>query len=269
MVRKKLFNIIVFVVASVSVATGAPSGEFAARPVAAVVSGRITSKSGQPLDKGMVFFFDSKTGPPPSDTQYWRVPDEATEIGQDGNFRTALPAGRYYIAAIKKLSGERIGPPVEGDLFFISEDKQGTPRLHVLKSGEPTDLGVLSTAASFVRKPVKEGVTAMEGVVVGEENKPAAGILIFAFTTSTFIGRPLYVSDKTDRDGRFSLKVAAGGEYYLKARDSYGGGPPPKGGLMGDYGGATPKAVKVKTGAVTKGVEITVTPFPGRGREQQ
>jgi hypothetical protein len=60
--------------------------------------------------------------------------------------------------------------------------------------------------------------------------------------------------------------VDVGGTYYLRARDIYGGGPPVPGSIIGQYGGNEPQGVVVNTGEITKGIDITVDRFKGRGQ---
>jgi hypothetical protein len=53
--------------------------------------------------------------------------------------------------------------------------------------------------------------------------------------------------------------VDKGGNYFLRVRDIYGGGPPVKGAIMGGYGQEKATSVNVKTGEITEGIDITVT----------
>jgi hypothetical protein len=75
----------------------------------------------------MVYFFNEKAGPPPSATRYWRVPGEAFGTDGNGRFVAEIPEGRYYMGAIRKNSGEPVGPPGNGDPFFVSQDEKGNP----------------------------------------------------------------------------------------------------------------------------------------------
>jgi hypothetical protein len=79
------------------------------------------------------------------------------------------------------------------------------------------------------------------------------------------VGKPLFISEKTGKDGRYILRVHQGGNYFLKIRNSYGGGAMKAGEIMGSYGQEKPMAVEVKTGAVAKGINITGISFPGQG----
>lgn len=233
------------------------------------VSGQFTARDGAPLADGQAFFFSEATGPAPSETKYWRVPDHVVPLDGNGRFSVELPAGKYYIGVIRRSAGrQHIGPPEEGDLFLGAQGVEGRQiPLYVVKGGEKNDLGVLSGAAPFRRGTVRygAGITAIEGVVLFPDGKPAEGALVFGYLSSTMVGRPTFVSDRTGREGRFLLRVDTGGTYYLKVRDIYGGGPPAAGSIMGAYGQEKPTEVSVKTGERTAGITIKVIRFPGRG----
>lgn len=265
MIRSAMASVFLFV----CVLTGAAFAHDEPQAVKrGTISGQIMSKSGGPMAGGTVFFFNDASGPPPSSSRYWRVPDEAFEVDNNGRFTAELSEGKYYLGAIRKLTGEPIGPPQEGDLFFISQDKTGKPKQHVLKKGETMDIGIVAEAAPFSRATLaKEGITSVEGAILDAEDKPVEGVLVFAFMTQNMVGRPLFISDKTGRDGRYLLRVYEGGKYYLRVRSNYGGGPPAEGEIMGVYRDNEP--VVVKTGESKKGVNIKASKFPGRGPKKE
>ncbi|KAF0217380.1 MAG: hypothetical protein FD174_3346 [Geobacteraceae bacterium] len=232
------------------------------------VSGQLMIKGGGPMSGGMVFLYNIATGPPPSSDKYWRVPDFVAETDDKGRFSVELLEGKYCLGAIKREAKKLIGPPIEGDYLFISRDEKGTPREYVIKKGEKLDVGVIAEAVPYKRSVVKEGITAIEGYVQDADGKPVEGVLVFAFVTPTIVGKPLFVSDKTAKDGKYILRVHAGGNYYLKTRNVYGGGPPLSGEIVDSYGEQAPVApveVRVKTGEIVKGINLKGVKFPGRG----
>lgn len=233
------------------------------------VTGTIMLKGAGPMAGGLVFLFNDASGPPPSPDRYWRVPDEIVPTNHEGKFTAELVAGRYYLGAIKRQSGQRIGPPEEGDFFFTSTDKGGKPKAYSIKKGETLDIGVVADAVPFKKSPATAGVTAIEGVVLGVDGKPVDGALVFAFLTPAMVGKPLFVSERTGKDGRYILRVHEGGKYYLKVRDVYGGGPPEAGNVIGGHGEKEPVGVVVKSGDAAKAIDITVIRFPGRGPKQE
>jgi hypothetical protein len=229
--------------------------------------GRLLMEDGSPMSGGSVFFFNDATGPRPSEERYWRVPDAVGTIGEAGRFSMELPAGKYYLGAMKKISSEKnVGPPCEGDYFLKGQDAMGNPRPFFVKKGETTDIGTIAGGAPFKREVVKygEGITSIEGVVCDSEGLPVEGVAVFGYKKSAARGRPLFTSDKTGKDGKYILRVDAGGKYYLKVRDVYGGGPPVNGAIVGNYWQEGPVEASVRTGEVTKGVDIKVTRLPGK-----
>lgn len=232
------------------------------------LTGTVMTKSGVPLAGGTIYLFSESSGPPPSVTKYWRVPDEAFPIEDTGRFAAKVPEGRYFLGAIKKSFPEQLGPPQDGDLFFISQDDTGLPHIHAVKKGEQADIGVVREAVPFSRSSiVKEGITSFEGMVTDADGKPLEGALVFGFLSESMIGRPLYVSDRTGKDGRYLLRLAQGGTYYLRVRSHYGGGPPVEGEIMGVYGERA--AMSIKTGESKKNVDIKTSKFPGRGPKKE
>lgn len=231
------------------------------------ISGQLLTTKGEPMAGGMVYFFDTTVGPPPAHEKYWRVPDFMKRLDNDGKFTIALPEGQYYMGATRKPAGKPIGPPREGDYFFISADDKGIPITYNVKSSSSIDLGKIAKAVTFKSNTVNygKGTTAIEGVVLDDEGKPVEGAFVFAFVSAIKVGRPLFTSDPTGKDGKFILRVHDSGKYYLKVRSMYGGGPPVAGELIGNYGEKEPLAVSVQKGDRMTGLTIKVRKFPGRG----
>ena len=235
------------------------------------ISGQLMIKDDVPMSGGRVFFFKDTSGPPPSQEKYWRVPDYIVDIDNNGRFSAVLSEGKYYLGAVKTISGEKIGPPKEGDIFYAGVDERGKQKTYIINQGQETDLGVITGAVPFKRSVVKftDGITAIEGTVLDIEGKPVEGALVFAFLTPSRIGKPLFASERTGKDGRYIIRVHEGGNYYLKARSLYGGGLPKTGEIIGDFGEKGPVAVNVKNGEKLRGVDIKVKRFIGRGPKAQ
>ncbi|HEY3309489.1 MAG TPA: carboxypeptidase-like regulatory domain-containing protein [Desulfuromonadaceae bacterium] len=255
--RRVLFIILVLTLA---VTSGVTAGE----SMKGKIKGVVQSRDGKPLSKGMVYFFNEAIGPSPMPEKYWRVPDVVEPLDDAGTFAVELPAGTYFIGAIlRKGSNEIIGPPSEGDLYYA-----GTQKYWVNQS-VPSDAGIIKGADPFSRSLITKtaGITALEGYVIDEAGKPVENAMVFAHKQSTMNDRPLFVSERTNRDGAFRLRVGEAGSYYLRIRDIYGGGAPEDGAFMGAYGGKNPKAVTVKTGEVLRGIKLNgekfVRPKPG------
>jgi len=231
------------------------------------LSGQILTTGGTPLAGGMVHFFNDAAGPPPSQDKYWRVPDFMQALDSDGRFTVVLPEGNYYLGAIKRVSGKTVGPPREGDYFYISADGKGLPKAYSIKGTAQVDLGRMAKAFPFKSSTVNygNGITAIGGTVLDMEGKPVENAFVFAFVSAAAVGRPLFASDPTGRDGKFILRVSDGGTYFLRARSVYGGGPPVAGEIIGEYGEKEPVAVTVNKGDRLSGFVIKVRKFTGRG----
>lgn len=232
------------------------------------LSGQIMIKDGGPMSGGMVVFFDAGTGPPPDPDRFVRTPDQIGDLDEEGKFRIMLPVGKYYMGAIKRMSGEMIGPPQDGDYFFIRRDKDGIAVAYIIEKDKSQSVGVVSEAVPFKRK-IAEGVSGISGTIIDMSGNPVGGAIVFAYITETMTGIPPFTSYKTGPDGKYFIAVDKGGNYYLRVRDVYGGGPPVAGSVMGGYGEEKPAAVAVKTGELTQGITIKVVRHFERGPKGQ
>ena len=237
---------------------------YAAHPLRAAgargtVSGQIIIKGQGPMIGGMVFFLDEAEGIPPSSTRYWRVPTHAFRLNENSGFSVSLPEGTYFMGAIERASGELLGPPEEGDYFFVSQDSRGNPKRLTVWKNANIDLGILDDAAQFKRGNLaSKGITAIEGLIHDIHGNPAEGMIVAAYTNQEMYGKPVFVSERVGKDGRFVLRVDKGGTFYLIARADYTGGPPAPEEFIGFTRESRP--VKVKTGKISKGVDITIWP---------
>jgi len=223
-------------------------------PGTGTVMGQIGIKDVGPMMGGTIFFYDSASGPAPSSAKYWRVPTHSFRVDTNSRFTAKIPEGTYYIGAIERKSGESLGPPQEGDYFFIGRDKNGKPKELTVWSNSVVDLQMLSGAEPFTRATLaQKGITAIQGVLRDDYGQPMEGMLVFAYGTPEMFDRPLFVSERSDKNGKYLLRVAGGGRYYLKARADSGGGPSS---FMGVYKDGAPLAVK--KGRTRRGANITV-----------
>lgn len=241
-------------------------------PLQGTITGRLMLKNGEPVVSARVMFFNTTIGPPPSPDKYWRVADVKTNSGADGKFLANLPAGNYYIGVIKYTSAKLVGPPEEGDLFLPSPDVHGVYRQYNVKLGETTDIGTLADITQFSAALYgnKEPVTALEGIITDETGKPVENAMVFAVANTKATARPLFVSDKTGKDGKFLLKLDNGGIFFLKARGVYGGGKPKPKEIMAFYGTKnTPLQVTVETGKIKSGIVLRGERFIERSSKKQ
>ncbi len=222
-----------------------------------LITGQLFIKDGDPLSNGMVVFFNGTEGPPPDPNEYLRIPDEIGELDEEGKFLVELPIGKYYVGAIKRMSGEKIGPPLDGDYFFLKRDKKGAPQLYVIENGGTVDIGKVADAIPFKRMVPKAG-TGISGTITDMKGVPIERAIVFAYLSETMTGLPPFTSYKTGKDGKYFIGMNKGGKYFLRVRDIYGGGPPVDGSLIGEYGEEEPAAVTVTLGKVTGSVDIKI-----------
>jgi hypothetical protein len=230
------------------------------------ITGRIMVQGGGPLSGGQIIFFNVESGPPPEPERFDRTPDYVRDIREDGRFTVELPAGRYYLGATRKASGESIGPPREGDLVWRSLDKSGQPKAYAVRAGKQLDIGTMTGAAPLQPAVMKDRSvsTAIEGRVIDPDGQPVPDVVVVAFRTPNLQGKPVFISEKTDAKGRYLLRIAEG-TYYLRARNEFASGPPEPGQIVGFYGEGAAAPVTIKAGEVLKGIDFTVIRFPGRG----
>ena len=228
------------------------------RPALGTVRGFIQSTDGVPLAGGDVYFFNEVTGPSPAPEKYWRVPGMLGVLDDKGGFSVDLPPGRYYVGAIQRKEGRAlIGPPAVGDMYYAGNTvydvlPEVQNNLDVIRGAKPF---------SFDIGAERDGVTAIEGSVLDLGGKVVESAVVFAHKKQEMTDRPLFVSTRTGKDGVYRLRVSGGGTFYLRVRNSYGGGMPVTGAIMGVYGGDNPKAVTVKKGEVLKGINLTGIEF--------
>lgn len=259
---KKLCAVILVVMAvfSATISIGAEDLKKAS------MTGTFQIKTGLPMSGALFYLYDLATGPAPSADKYWRVPDHAKAINDDGSFSIQLPEGIYCIGAIQRLRGaSRIGPPEDGDYLLLSLDDKGQPKKYQVKKGERLDVGTIRGARQIKTPFLVAGTTAIEGSIQDDEEKPVEGAMAFAFLTPTIVGKPLFVSERSNKEGKFVLRVHEGGTYYIKIREDFGGGPPRAGKVLDGNKEEPLRPVSVKTGETARLGILKVKKFPGRG----
>jgi len=231
------------------------------------ISGQILIQGKTPMVNGIVFLFDKSTGPPPSRLdKYWRVPDRITNIDKTGKFIFEVLEGTYYLTAAQKDPDTDVGPPQIDEFHYFHGDDEGTSRPIIVASGAQVDLGIL---LPFIWSPASiqrdKGITAVEGIVTDMKGIPVEGALVFAYLSSNISGRPIFISDKTDKNGKYLLRVHDGGTFYLKVRSVYGGGAPEAGEFLNTTEEFKSFSVSLKKDQRLQGINLQVKKFTKRG----
>lgn len=244
-----------------------PTHNGSATASATAISGQVFVKGKTPMQNGIVLLFNKDMGPAPSRDSYWRVPDMITGTDNGGRFSIQVSRGTYYLQVAQKNPDGEIGPPKETEYFYFHGDIQGRPLPIVVTSGN-YNLGVLK-AFPFTPGMVQreKGITSIEGVVLDNEGSPVEKALVFVYLSEQAMGRPTFISERTDKNGRYVLRVHDGGTFYLKVRSVYGGGAPQEGEFLNITNEFTPHKVSLEKHQKLKGVTLKVLKFsrPGSG----
>ncbi len=225
------------------------------------VSGMMKMQDGSPVADGTVLFFSEKTGPPPHENKYMRTPENIAGTDSTGNFSAEFPVGKYYIGVMKYMTEKWGGPPREGDLFYISRDETGGPKIYVIEVDSHIDIGPVPESATYGRITAEKDITAIEGTVHDKYGNPVEDAVVFAHWTPAMDGLA-FVSDYTAGDGRYIIRVHKGGKYYLMAMGKFGSAVPMSGMTLSDDGKQVPAGINVNTGEMNSEVDIVIEVSP-------
>jgi hypothetical protein len=228
-----------------------------------IIRGRVLLSSKKPMQDALALFYAQENGPPPFPERYWRVPDAVVPVDSDGRFSAELEEGMYFVGAIGKESRKLVpGPPVEGDLLVFVKNRNGKPKVFSVKDGNKINIGThVGLPYRRTRRDTNYKPTSIEGTVSKADGTPVSGAYVFAFRSSERGSKPVFASERADRNGKYFLRLSGEGTFYLRARDTYGGGKPQSGQVMGIYGGEEPAPVSVSTGGRLQGIDISVEQF--------
>lgn len=260
----KNFQLILFLLLAVapvfSEAPLAADREVTSSDIGATISGQVLIKDKAPMQTGIVLLYNKDFGPPPS-TKYWRVPDMISGTDEKGRFAIQVSKGTYYLQVAQKKPDGEIGPPKESEYFYSHRDAKG--RLIPLSiTSKSRNLGKLK-AHIFTLDMVERAkdVTSIEGVVQDNMGKPVEKAFVFGYVSEAATGRPTFVSEGTDKEGKYVLRVHDGGTFYLKVRSVYGGGTPQEGEYLNVTNEFKPLKVSLKKHQKLKDVALSVIRF--------
>jgi len=227
------------------------------------LSGKVMIKENTPMANAMVLLYNRSLGPPPHPYKYWRVPDMIMSTEEDGAFSIDLPEGTYYLMIAQKSPDSEIGPPGKDEFLYYHTDTEGNAAPLTIASGKKLDLGQLSGAFFWTADKVEreKGITSANGVVADASGQPVKNVVVFAYRNSDATGRPSFVSDRTDKNGKFSIRFYDGGNYFLKVRGVIGGGKPRTGEFMNVTRDFEPVRISLKKDEKLKDVKLQVKMF--------
>jgi hypothetical protein len=223
----------------------APPGFLMAK--AGVLEGTLVIKDGKPIPGGVIVsFFNTKDGPPPIYGNMHRVPDMVSRTDDEGKFSVKLLPGVYNMGAMIRARGEGAGPPRgEEEFFFITGD-DGKLKSFTVPQKETVKIGTVKGVPIDAVPEIKNSVI-VKGKVVDEIGNAVEGAYVLV-KNDVNSARPLFISEKTDKNGDYSLTLPAGIPYYLLARQNMRGGRPLAGSLVGTYGKTAPAGAEGEYG---------------------
>jgi len=227
------------------------------------LSGKVMIKKNTPMANGIVLLYNSYLGPPPHPYKYWRIPDMIISTEKTGSFSVDLPEGTYYMMIAQKSPDGEIGPPSKDEFLYFHSDKEGNAAPLIIEAGKKLELGTLATAFFWTADKVEreKGVTSASGIVTDDSGKPVKNVIVFAYLSREATGRPAFVSDRTDKDGKFIIRFFEGGTYFLKVRGVIGGGKPRTGEFTNVTREFKPTMIEVKKDEKLKDVKLQVKMF--------
>lgn len=222
---------------------------------------RIGTVSGQIFIDGnssafvLVAFFLKEKGLPPIADGLRRVPDFISRTDVYGKFKVTASPGDYYVGALIRDPGAAPGPPAKGEAFYFFRKNKGELGLVSVKLYEQISLGRLDvdSADTFIDN---EEFFTIEGVVSDRHGTPISGVVVLG-KSQLNIPRPEFISERTDKDGFYRLKLPAHKSFYLVSRETIAGARPKPGTLIGTYG------IESKSGLATPSIFGSGSPPPG------
>lgn len=176
---------------------------------AGVVKGKVNAQ-GKALEGVIVSFYSGYEG------GFRGKPDvESKPTGADGAFEVAVPKGRYYVIARKRVKGTA-GKLVAGDFFSYYG---GNPV--VVGEGDSIGIGINCSEIAGVADPKLPGGTGIKGRVLAD-GKPLDHARVTLYQDGETIFRGIgYASGLTNAKGEFSFNLEPGA-YYVVARKRAG-----------------------------------------------
>ena len=166
----------------------------------------------EPLEKLYLYLYDEAV-------EGFRGPGIATiPVGSGGRFRASVKPGKYFVIARKRSRGGMYGPMEIGDHFNYYP---GNP-VEVNRGEKVRILLETVTRLSQLEEGEKPKPTIL-GVLVDNAGTPVPGLRVFAYSAGEVRGRPLYFSEPSNPDGKFSLLVPGTGNFTLVAKERFGG----------------------------------------------
>jgi hypothetical protein len=163
------------------------------------LKGRVVDGDGKPVEGGEIFVYNTSQTRRPADFI-------SPKSGRDGDYRTEIPAGRYWVVA-RVRSGAGYGP------LAIGKRHSGEAREIEGDAGSEVVLDfIVADVREMARSQRKTGddYRKVEGRILDREGKPVQGAYAFARGEKNKTGLPDFMSPKSDADGSYTLYLSPG-----------------------------------------------------------
>ncbi|MBI4649942.1 hypothetical protein HY745_01340 [Candidatus Desantisbacteria bacterium] len=186
------------------------------------------------------------------------------QVKSDGSFKINLLPGKYYFSARKRKSGSKLGPLEKEDYNYVySKNPVNVLNNAYFNLGEilltkidPIKFDAIK-AGTFSNKTFSMGI---KGLITDKKGNKIEGIYAFVYKDYQMIGKPLFRSSSTQKDGKYEIIINSPGIYYVGARNTYGG-PLEPGDLVGTYNGTPDHLLKIKEGEIIENINIVIEEF--------
>ncbi len=182
---------------------------------------------------------------------------------KSGNFTLDLPPGKYYATSRKRLNKDKFGVLNTGDL---NADYQNNPVEVKINNYTYLENIVLEKIDQVKLKSIQAGEikpktqTIIRGIIKDTSGQHKEGIYAFVYQDSQMIGKPLYRSVMTQKNGYYEIFLGQGGNYYVGARNTFGG-PLAPGDFVGAYNGTPEHIINIKDDEIKENIDIVVEEF--------
>lgn len=189
----------------------------------------------KPVANAIISFFDDKNGFPPLDKLGGRIPEFLGTTDGEGKFKVKLVQGSYYMGILLRTDSNIIGPPREGEVYYFANDGNGRLRTLPIEDFKEADAGRIDASLPDQFQEKDEYFTVEGTVFQDEEGVPFEGAIVLGKTTPS-MRRPQYFSERTGKDGSFTIKLPPDRTFYLVTRTDITGTKPETGESIGKYG---------------------------------
>jgi hypothetical protein len=163
------------------------------------LKGRVIDSDGKPVEGGEIFVYNTSQTRRPADFI-------SPKSGRDGNYRTELPSGRYWVVA-RVRSGAGYGPLALGKRHSgEAREIEGDAGAEVLVDFIVADVREMARS----QRKTGDDYRKVEGRILDMEGKPVQGAYAFARGEKNKTGVPDFISPLSDADGSYTLYLPPG-----------------------------------------------------------